>query len=86
VAAFLIRRIGEGAMDAPRARKPAWPARVEVEPRERLIEREREEDFLGLAVRKSETFERYLKMPFGAAVERLSKGVGLKPDWRAWAA
>ncbi|HZZ37231.1 MAG TPA: hypothetical protein VFE03_16030, partial [Caulobacteraceae bacterium] len=29
---------------------------------------------------------RYLDMPFGEAVGRICKGLGVKPDWAAWAA
>ncbi|HZZ36577.1 MAG TPA: hypothetical protein VFE03_12695, partial [Caulobacteraceae bacterium] len=39
------------------------------------------------APRQSERrLERYLDMPFGEAVGRICKGLGIKPDWAAWAA
>jgi hypothetical protein len=86
VAAYLVRRIGEGALDAPRPPEPAPRTRAKGEDGERLTDWERDDDDFGLAVRNSDNFERYLKMPFASAVERLCKGVGLKPDWQAWSA
>jgi hypothetical protein len=82
VALFLARRIGEGALDAPR--KP-WPARRRPAVEREAVERDDAELWLGRA-RQSETqLERYLDMPFGEAVGRICKGLGFKPDWAAWA-
>jgi hypothetical protein len=82
VALFLARRIGEGALDAPR--KP-WPARRRPAVEREAVERDDGGLWLGRA-RQSETqLERYLDMPFGEAVGRICKGLGFKPDWAAWA-
>ncbi|HZZ36298.1 MAG TPA: hypothetical protein VFE03_11265, partial [Caulobacteraceae bacterium] len=84
VAIFLARRIGEGALDAPR---PVRPARKRPAVEREGLERDETERFWFDAPRRSERqLERYLDMPFGEAVGRICKGLGIKPDWAAWAA
>jgi hypothetical protein len=84
VAIFLARRIGEGARDAPR---PVRPARQRRAVERDGVEREETERFWFDAPRQSERrLERYLDMPFGEAVGRICKGLGMQPDWAAWAA
>ncbi|HZZ35635.1 MAG TPA: hypothetical protein VFE03_07915 [Caulobacteraceae bacterium] len=84
VAIFLARRIGEGALDAPR---PPRPARQRPAVEREALERDETELFWFDAPRQSERrLERYLDMPFGEAVGRICKGLGIKPDWTAWSA
>jgi hypothetical protein len=86
VAVFLFRRIGEGALDAPKPFRPRQSVEADYE---RLVDRpdyERYDEFACLLSPKPVNYERYLKMPFGEAVARICKGLGLTPDWESWAA
>ena len=59
-------------------RQPASLDPVSVPPSDRDPAEKRER-------REHERFEFYLDRPFGEVVARICKGLGMKPDWAAWA-
>ena len=83
VAVALRLRIGEGALDAPRPPKRApRPEREDLFDRESFFETER---FFETEASAMKAAERYLDRPFGEVVALICKGLGMKPDWDAWA-
>src|SRR5258706_11278979 len=88
VAIFLSARIDDGALDGPRppkklrVRKPAADKAADkdddAEPREVAEALMREP-------REYEHLECYLDRPFGEVVALICKGLGMTPDWAAWA-
>ena len=84
VAIFLCSRIDDGALDEPRplkklrVRKAAADKDSDVGPREAAEALMREP-------REYEHLECYLDRPFGEVVALICKGLGMTPDWDAWA-
>jgi hypothetical protein len=84
IAICLQMRIDDGALDdgpRPRQTRPLQAPKP-AEPPELRVERERPERLLeadDAAVRD------YLSRPFGEVVAIICKGIGMTPDWGAWA-
>ena len=86
IAIALQLRIGDGALDAPRAPKTGPEPDHETAERPDAPEREYEyERLFDFGPSVSERAERYLDRPFGEVVALICKGLGMKPDWDAWA-
>ena len=86
IALSLQFHIQDGALDAPRAPRKARTrdgAESDSErpeqlfDRERFFERERDDD--------DASVQAYLDRPFGEVVALICKGIGMTPDWDAWA-
>jgi hypothetical protein len=93
VAIFLRVRIAQGALDSPReprkARTRGPAADLAEAAREAFEAFDAFEAFRPEheAVRRAprENLERYLERPFGEVVGLICRGIGLRPDWDAWA-
>jgi len=97
VAIFLSWRIDQGALDTPREPRPARTRRaadadradVDTRAAEGRSERDASEGGAELRpereAREYERLECYLDRPFGEVVALICRGLGMKPDWAAWA-